>query len=98
MLFFSLALSVFTSRVEAQVNTMQVSMDQCISFAIGGSTDSKIALTQKHRSDWQYRSYLAETRPGIMLEATLPAYNNIITNVLQNDGTYKYLPPVKPSF
>lgn len=92
MLFFSLALSVFTSRVEAQVNTMQVSMDQCISFAIGGSTDSKIALTQKHRSDWQYRSYLAETRPGIMLEATLPAYNNIITNVLQNDGTYKYLP------
>jgi len=91
-LFSNLILTLFILPAEAQVETIELSMEQCISFAIVGSTDSKIAITQKHRSDWQYRSYLAETRPGVILEATLPAYNNIITNVLQNDGTYKYLP------
>lgn len=95
---FSLVLSMLILPVNAQFKKTELGLEQSISIAIDVSTDSRIAITRKSRSAWQYRSYLAETRPGIRLDATLPNYNSSITNVLQNDGTYKYLPQSNMQF
>lgn len=92
LVLFSLAILLLILPVKAQVNKLALSLEQSISLAIEVSIDSRISITQKQRSAWQYHSYLAETRPGVTLEATLPNYSNTISNVLQNDGTYKYLP------
>lgn len=81
----------FYPQGNAQNKMQELSLEQVIAMAINNSIDIHIAKTKQKRSEWQYHSFLASQKPLVSLDATAPAYTSRISNVQQNDGTYKYL-------
>lgn len=53
--------------------------------------DSRIAATQFSNSYWQYQQFLANYRPQITLNATLPAFSRSIDGITQPDGTIRFV-------
>jgi outer membrane protein TolC len=88
LLFFS-SFSCFFSTVNAQ---QTFSIEDVIARAKSQAPDSKQAETRKENGFWQYRFFKTNFNPQLRLQGTLPSYNKYVTQVLQPDGTYKYLP------
>jgi outer membrane protein TolC len=88
LVFFSLFSFLFFT-----VNAQQTfSIEDVIARAKGQAPDSKQAETRKENGFWQYRFFKTNFNPQLRLQGTLPSYNKYVTQVLQPDGTYKYLP------
>ncbi|MFA8449406.1 MAG: TolC family protein [Bacteroidales bacterium] len=72
---------------EKESTPIAFQLEDIIKLAKDKSPDAKIA---KHRfliNYWNYRSFKAQFLPYLEANATLPAYQNIITNVIQEDGS-----------
>ena len=53
--------------------------------------DAQIANTRLTNNYWQYQQFLANYRPQIALNATIPSFSHSIAGVTQPDGTIKYV-------
>jgi len=56
------------------------------------SPRAQISQTRLSNNYWQYRSFLADYRPQITLNATLPSFNRTIDGIIQPDGNIEFLP------
>ena len=66
---------------------MNLSLSEVVTLAQSDAPDVLIENTRLNNSYWQYQSFLADYKPQIDLEATLPNLNRAISAVTQPDGT-----------
>jgi outer membrane protein TolC len=74
----------------SQQTPRTITLDQAIDIALD---QSPTALSARHRfraSYWQYRTFVAEYRPKLNLDATLPSLNRSIQSIQQDDGSFVF--------
>lgn len=67
-------------------------LDDIIQRAKTQSPSSKWAETRKETSFWAYRYYRTNYNPQLQLEGSLPVYYKSVNQIIQQDGTFRYLP------
>ncbi len=87
-LFFS-SILFFSAAVNAQ---QTFSLQDIIERAKSQSPSSKWAETRKETRFWAYRSFRTNYNPQLRLEGDVPVYNKSVNQVIQQDGTYRYIP------
>lgn len=71
----------------AQRDTVTLTLPQLIQVAQSDAPDVQIARTTFNNNYWRYQSFLADYKPQIVLEATLPDVNRAIDPIVQPDGS-----------
>ncbi len=66
------------------------SMDELILYALEHSPESMKNTTGRENKYWQYMSFRSQLRPRLVLNSTLPFYQNTSIPVLQNDGSISF--------
>jgi outer membrane protein TolC len=69
-----------------------LTIEDVIARARAQSPLSKQEETRKENRYWAYRSYRTNLNPQLRLNGTLPSYYKSVNPVLQDDGTYRYIP------
>ncbi len=87
-LFFS-SIFFFSAAANAQ---QTFSLQDIIDRAKSQSPSSKWAETRKETRFWAYRSFRTNYNPQLRLEGDVPVYNKSVNQVIQQDGTYRYIP------
>ena len=82
-LFFPLFLTAQT--------TYTLTLDEVVELARSESPSMKLAETRLNNTYWQYRSYQADFKPQIQLNATLPNVNRSIDPVTLPDGREDFI-------
>lgn len=86
---FALILIVsMSSPVLGQVQTMN--LREVVETAKSQSIASKQAATKKKTNFWQYRSFLADYKPQLSLNGTVPGFTRSYIEVVQPDGTVAF--------
>ncbi|KAA0992328.1 TolC family protein [Dyadobacter aurulentus] len=70
----------------------QLTLPEVVQIAREHSIASKQAVTQKKTNYWQYRSFLADYKPQLGLEGTVPGFTRSFVEVVQPDGTILFQP------
>ncbi len=70
----------------------QFSLEDIIMRAKNQSPSSKWAETRKENRFWAYRSFRTNYNPQLRLSGSLPVYENRVDQVLQQDGTFEFVP------
>jgi outer membrane protein TolC len=76
---------------QSNVEVIELTLPEVIEVA---HEQSLMALMSRHQfrsSYWEYRSHLANYRPGLTMEGTLPSLNNATESVIQPDGTEEFV-------
>lgn len=89
LLLAAMLLPVFSF---SQQDTVFLTLQEAIVIAQQQSPDALIAKHRFRMSYWQYRSYTAEYRPGVNLQAVMPDISNSFRTVSVPDGPdiYQY--------
>lgn len=75
------------------INAQQVlTLEDIIQRAKTQSPSSKWAETRKENRFWSYRSFKTEYNPQLRLEGQLPVYYKRVNQVIQQDGSIRYIP------
>jgi len=90
-LLFAGCLSLAAGTLNAQKDTLRLSLDQAIAKAQGEAPDVKIAETTFGNNYWRYQSFLADLRPQISLNATLPDLNRSIEAITLPNGNQAFV-------
>lgn len=93
MKYFCIALFLMlgTSISLAQRDTLRLSLSETILLAQQDAPDVQITQTAFSNDFWRYKSFQANYRPLINLDATLPNLNRSIEAVPQNDGSENFI-------
>lgn len=75
----------------SQQDTMRLQLQEVVQMAEIGSPDAQIAATQLNNNFWRYQSFLANYKPQINFEATLPNLNRSIEAITLPDGSDIFL-------
>ena len=86
--FLILTLTISVTAVAQQSFTLE----EIIQRAKSQSPSSKWAETRKETSYWSYRYYRTNYNPQLRLQGELPVYYKSVNQIIQQDGTYRYLP------
>ncbi|HEX8039029.1 MAG TPA: TolC family protein, partial [Chryseosolibacter sp.] len=70
----------------------QFTLDDIIARAKNQSPSSKWAETRKENRFWAYRSYKTNYNPQLRLTGQLPVYYKTVNQIIQPDGTNRYIP------
>ncbi|PQA55556.1 TolC family protein [Siphonobacter curvatus] len=70
----------------------KLTLVEAVEQARNQSIAAKQAITQKKTTYWQYRSFLADYRPQLSLDGTLPGFTRSYIEVVQPDGTIAFQP------
>ena len=87
---FSVLIILWCGNIYAQVQ--QLTLPEVVQIAREHSIASKQAVTQKKTNYWQYRSFLADYKPQLSLEGTVPGFTRSFVEVVQPDGTILFQP------
>lgn len=87
-----LALSFWGIFTIAQIDTLNLSLEDVIAMAQDESPTSLIAETRLSNNYWIYQSFLGNYKPQIDLSATFPDLNRAINAITQPDGSILYIP------
>lgn len=87
--FFSLSVFLLSFHAGAQ---QTFTLEDIIDRAKRQSPSSKWAETRKENRYWAYRSFRTNYNPQLRLEGSLPVYYKSVNQVIQQDGTYRYIP------
>lgn len=77
-------------RAEAQPQLM--TLDDVVQLARDQSIAARQAVTQRKTNYWRYRSFLADFKPQLALNGTLPGFTRSFVEVQQPDGTIDFRP------
>ncbi|GLU54652.1 TolC family protein [Dyadobacter frigoris] len=87
--YFYLLIIIFAPQfVKAQVQ--HISLTEVVQQAREQSVASKQAVTSKKTNYWQYRSFMADFKPQLSLNGTIPGFTNSYIQVVQPDGTVSF--------
>jgi len=84
--FFFFVLASFVAKAQTQ----RLSLSEVVNQARQQSVASKQAVTLKKTNFWQYRSFLADFKPQLSLNGTVPGFTNSYIQVVQPDGTVSF--------
>jgi outer membrane protein TolC len=79
------------AQTQSNVEVKKLTLNEVIQVA---HEQSLMALMSRHQfrsSYWEYRSHLANYKPGLTLEGTLPLLTNATESVIQPDGTEEFI-------
>jgi outer membrane protein TolC len=79
------------AQTQSNVEIKRLTLAEVINVA---HEQSLMALMSRHQfrsSYWEYRSHLANYKPGLSLEGTLPLLTNATESVIQPDGTEEFV-------
>ena len=77
--------------LNAQTKTLQLSLPEVVALAQSDAPDVLIANTRLNNSYWRYQSFLADYKPQINLDATVPNLNRSISSITLPDGTDAFI-------
>ena len=89
MRYFYFLLLVFSVEF-SQAQIQRVSLAEVVQLAREQSVASKQAITAKKTNYWQYRSFMADFKPQLSLNGTVPGFTNSYIQVVQPDGTVSF--------
>lgn len=75
----------------AQTDTLKLSLPEVIILAQSDAPDVLIAKTRLNNQYWQYQSFLANYKPRIDFNATLPSLNRAINSITLPDGSLAFI-------
>jgi len=87
-LFAPILIVSMSSPVLGQVQTMN--LREVVETAKSQSIASKQAATKKKTNFWQYRTFLADYKPQLSLNGTVPGFTRSYIEVVQPDGTVAF--------
>ncbi len=90
LLYIALLL-LSTLLLSAQTKTLQLSLSEVVTLAQSDAPDVLIANTRLNNSYWRYKSFLADYKPQINLDAQLPNLNRSIASITLPDGTDAFI-------
>lgn len=67
-----------------------ITLEEIIQYAQENSPEAMRINTSKENKYWLWKTYKAEYKPQLVLEATLPAYENENKPIIQDDGSVVY--------
>ena len=74
----------------SQIDTLALTLSEVIALAQSDAPDVLIAKTRMTNRYWRYQSFLADYKPQLSLEATLPNLNRSIIPVVQPNGSIAF--------
>jgi outer membrane protein len=86
-----IALFVFTNKSIAQVDTLEVSLEDIVALAQSDAPDALAAAMQLKNRYWSYQTFLANYKPTLFLNGNLPDLNRSIGPITLPDGTNKFV-------
>lgn len=87
MLFF-----VLFANVPSFAQPVKLTLDEVVNLAREQSIAGKQAATLKKTNYWKYRSFLADFKPQLSLDGSLPGFTRSFIQVQQPDGTIAFQP------
>lgn len=87
-LFFLLLIILAGTHVVGQ--TQHYTLAEVVQLAKEQSIASKQAVTQKKTNYWTYRSFIADFKPQLSLNGTIPGFTRSYIQVVQPDGTISF--------
>jgi outer membrane protein TolC len=75
----------------AEVDTLRLTLEDCIVMARRQSVDAAVALGELKSDYWEWRSYKADLLPEVSLSANVPTYNKRYSTYQREDGTHSYV-------
>ncbi|MPR36127.1 TolC family protein [Salmonirosea aquatica] len=72
--------------------TQHYTLKEVVNLAREQSIAAKQAATRKNTNEWQYRSFIADFKPQLSLNGTLPGFTRSYIEVQQPDGTISFQP------
>jgi outer membrane protein TolC len=88
---YSLFLTLL-SIVQAMAQMQPITLTEVVQLAQGQSVAAKRANTQQRTNVWQYRAFLAQFKPQLSLDGTLPNFTRSYVQVIQPDGNIQFEP------
>ncbi len=76
----------------AQPNALKMTLEEVVTLAREQSIAGKQAATLKKTNYWKYRSFLADFKPQLSLDGSLPSFTRSFIQVQQPDGTIAFQP------
>jgi outer membrane protein TolC len=89
LLAFSFFLFQFQSK--AQVDTLEVSLEEVVALAQSDAPDALAAAMQLKNRYWSYQTFLADYKPSLSFSGQLPSLNRSIGPITLPDGTNKFV-------
>lgn len=86
-LLLSLFLSLLLIQTKAQSDTLRLSLPEVVALAQSDAPNALLAETRMRNGYWAYQSSLADFKPAILLDGTLPNLNRSIEPITQPDGS-----------
>lgn len=80
----------FAGALAAQ-SSYQLTLEEVVEIARSESPSAKLAETRLNNTYWRYRSFQADYRPQITLDATLPNLNRSIDPITLPDGSEDFI-------
>ena len=77
--------------LSAQTNTLRLSLPEVVALAQSDAPDVLIANTKLNNNYWRYQSFLADYKPQIDVQATVPNLNRSISSITLPDGTDAFI-------
>jgi outer membrane protein len=87
--YFYFLILVFSVKF-SQAQVQRMSLAEVVQLAREQSVSSKQAITAKKTNYWQYRSFMADFKPQLSLNGTVPGFTNSYIQVVQPDGTVSF--------
>lgn len=82
---------LLVSKANAQESRkMELTFQEVIKLAREQSPDAIMAKHRFRANYWEYRTHIAQFRPSISLESTIPAFSRSISENKLDDGSYVY--------
>jgi outer membrane protein len=88
--WFAIILLISIYNVNAQQDTVFLSLDDALMIARSQSADALIAKQQFRMNYWQYRSFKADYLPSVTLDAAIPNFAQGFTKISVEGETNKY--------
>ena len=80
------------AKTYAQTDTLQLTLQQLVEIAESDAPQVQIAQTRLDNNYWRYQSFLADFKPQINLNATLPNLTRSIDAITLPDGSDAFIP------
>lgn len=90
-IYFLLAGWLLTSSA-ATAQPLRLTLSEVVTLAREQSIAGKQAATLQKTSYWKYRSFLADFRPQLSLDGSIPSFTRSFIQVQQPDGTIAFQP------
>lgn len=70
----------------------RLTLQQAVDMARGQSIAARQAATTRETRYWEYRTFLSNFKPQLLLDSRIPAYTRSFNEVVQPDGTILFQP------